>query len=340
MSIAPFLKLLRSGQLLPALRANAFFKPFYTLTWIATAKEIGLIDRLTAAPVPFDTLAAPYGSGPKSREAFEAWLQLGVRLKLLTRGADGYALKGLARTLSLPRNDGTLALIQEAASLHHRLIARTPAKLARGQLWDLGDQDAGLTARSSRALEPFQLYAIDRAFPRTGPRRLLEIGCGAGACIRHAAQRNPALTAVGLELQPEVAALARRNVDRWGLDSRVVIEDGDIRARTPSRDFDIATLHNNIYYFPVDERVRVLDHVRQFLRPGGKLLLTTCCQGGSPGIEVLNLWGAATANAGRLPAVGEMQQQLHQAHFTVVRTMRLIPNDSYYAVVATSGTGA
>jgi len=44
--------------------------------------------------------------------------------------------------------------------------------------------------------------------------------------IRPAAARNPELTAVGLELRPGVAAMARDN---------------------------LATLHNNIYYFPVDE---------------------------------------------------------------------------------------
>ena len=40
------------------------------------------------------------------------------------------------------------------------------------------------------------------------------------------------------------------------------------RAAEPA--FDLATLHNNIYYFPVAERVSLLRHVRGFLRPGGR----------------------------------------------------------------------
>ena len=55
---------------------------------------------------------------------------------------------------------------------------------------------------------------------------LLEIGCGSAVYIRPAAARNPELIAVGLGLPPEVAAMARGN---------------------------LASLHNNIYYFPVDE---------------------------------------------------------------------------------------
>jgi 4-hydroxy-2,2'-bipyrrole-5-carbaldehyde O-methyltransferase len=78
------------------------------------------------------------------------------------------------------------------------------------------------------------------------------------------------------------------------LESRIEIEEGDIRSKTSREQFDIATLYNNIYYFPVEERVSFLKHLASFLRPGGFLLLTTCCQGGSFGTEALNLWGAAT----------------------------------------------
>jgi cyclopropane fatty-acyl-phospholipid synthase-like methyltransferase len=225
--------------------------------------------------------------------------------------------------------------VEEAATLHYRLIRETPDKLARGERWQLDDQDGALTARSSRALEPFQFAAIDRTFPAQGNVRLLEIGCGDGHGMRHAAQRNPGLTALGLELQPAVAARARDNVRAWGLESRIAVEAGDVRAREPVAEFDIATLHNNIYYFPVAGRVRILDHIRRFLRPGGRLLLTTCCRGGNPAMAVLNLWGAATAGTGRLPDVAEMQRQLTDAGFAEVRTQHLVPAQAYCAFVAT-----
>jgi 4-hydroxy-2,2'-bipyrrole-5-carbaldehyde O-methyltransferase len=114
----------------------------------------------------------------------------------------------------------------------------------------------------------------------------------------------------------------------------VKIETGDIREKVPDEPFDIATLYNNIYYFPVEERVMLLDHVGSFLRPGGFLLLTTCCQGGSLAAEALNLWGAATCGAGRLPAEDELVSQLREARYSAVKTKNLLPGDRFVAFQA------
>lgn len=336
MSIKPFFYLFKHKQLRAAIAANALYKPFYKLGYLATLKNSGLMDLLSDGPIPFGELAAGYGSGARTEEAFEAWLHLGCRLGLLRRCGGGYALRGLARAIARPENDATLALAQEAASLHQRLITETPARLRSGQLWGIDNQDAALTTRSSRALEPFQLEAIDRFFPKSGPCRLLEIGCGSAAYIRHVAMRNPLLTATGLELQHDAAHVAQENIHRWSLQDRVVIETGDIRARPAIPDFDVVTLYNNIYYFPVEERIALLSRTRQFLGPGGRLLLTTCCQGGNPGMAVLNLWGASNEQGGRLPTVKEMIGHLHEAGYARVETARLIPGDGFHAFCARS----
>jgi hypothetical protein len=124
------------------------------------------------------------------------------------------------------------------------------------------------------------------------------------------------------------------NLRSWWLEDRVKVEDGDFRAKAPGERFDIATLYNNIYYFPVEERVALLDHIGSFLSPGGFLLLTTCCQGGSLATEALNLWGAATKGAGRLPAEDELVNQLRQTGYSRVRTKNLIPGDRFVAFQA------
>lgn len=228
MSIKPFLELLERRQLGAALAANALHKPFYKLSFPAALADAGLLQRLHAGPLSFDALAAGCTAHAKSREALQAWLQMACRLGLLLLGDRGCALAGLAKKLALPHNDATLALTQEVAGLHYRLITQTPAKLRAGELWGLDNQDGELTARSSRALEAFQLQALERFVPASGRCHLLEIGCGSGIYIRHAALHNPQLSALGLELQEDVARVAQHNIRGWGLPER----DGPVPIRS------------------------------------------------------------------------------------------------------------
>jgi SAM-dependent methyltransferase len=187
----------------------------------------------------------------------------------------------------------------------------------------------------SRALRTYYRVPFLATGVSSGLLRLLEVGCGSGVHIRHAATRNAALTALGLELVPDVAEVARANVARWNLDGRVAIEVGDVRARAPEAVFDLATLHNNVNYFPVDERVDVLRYVRDFLRPGGRLLVTIACLGRGGAVDVLNLWGAMTAGCGRLPAPDELARQIEQAGFSSVVRRSLIPGESFFSFTAT-----
>ena len=337
MSFKPILKLMKDGRFSALTGSSALLKHFYQLNYLSAAKECGLLELLRDAPQDFEQLAKVYCRDDKAREALEAWLGLGVRLGYLKLDTNGYALKGLAKKLAQPQNDAALALLQEAAGLHAKLITQTILKLRNGELWNLDDQDGEIIARSSRILEAFQTEAIDRFFPATGSVRLLEIGCGSGFYIKYAADKNPSLTALGLELQPNVADVARRNIAEWGLQQRVNIETGDIRQRIPNEGFNIVTLYNNIYYFTVKSRVGLLKHIRQFVAPGGFLLLMTCCQGGSLGVEVLNLWGAATRSGGRLPRKDELVNQLKDAGFKQVETMRMFPGESFYAFKAMPG---
>jgi SAM-dependent methyltransferase len=331
MSLKPFLRLLKQNQLLPALATKALYKPFYKLSYLAALKSSGLMDRLGGGPVSLESLVAVYAPSAKALEALQAWLQMGCRLGLIGLRGQGYELTGLAKKIALPENDATLALAQEVVTLHHRLITETPARLRTGRLWGLDNQDDELTARSSRALEVFQLQALDRFMPKSGPCHLLEVGCGSAIYIKHASTQNPRLTALGIELQEKVARVALKNIRAWGLQERVRIEIGDIRTMTPEPSFDIVTLYNNIYYFAVEERVGLLLRARGLLKPGGALLLTTCCQGGTPAIEALNLWGASNTHGGRLPSAAEMVKQLDQAGYADIDTLRLIPGDSFYA---------
>lgn len=325
-------KLMRSGRLRLLLSVAQKAPPFYRVIWLAGAARSGVLVRLRSGPVPAERLAAELAPGEGGREALDAWLRVGEQLGELGCGPEGWRLRGLlARRLADPANDDLAAMIEEMATLHHALLLETPGRLRRGELWSLSDQDGTVIARSSRVAEFAICDAIDALFPTSGPVRLLEVGCGSGTYMRHAAERNPDLSALGLELQPGVAEAAIANLREWGLAGRTQVETGDVRERTPAREFDLVTLHNNVYYFPVAERVALFAHLRRFLRPGGRLVATTGCQGGGSTMHLLDLWSASTRGCGRLPEPAELESQMREVGFEAVRSLRLLPGESYFA---------
>ncbi len=336
MKISTALALMRHGKLELGIRLMRLYQPFYRVSFLAGALRYGVLHKLADGPVPFDALAEELSPLPEGRDALESWLRIGCLLGELAHDADGYRLKGvMARRLVLPIHDPIAAFVEELASLHHRLLLEGPGRFREGQPFTLDDQDGNMIARSSRVLEPVVFEMVDRVVPTDGGFRALEVGCGSGVYMRHAAERNGELRADGLELQEDAAELARSNIDRWGLSDRIEISVGDVREResNPEDLYDLVTLHNNIYYFPVDERVALLRHLRGFLRPGGCLLLTTAAQGGQVALEVLSLWAASTAGCGRLPGTEELVEQLREAGYEPDEPTSLVPGDSYYGFV-------
>jgi SAM-dependent methyltransferase len=340
MNIRTLVSLLGNGQLAPLLSTTKAVRTYYRLTFLAAGLSTGFLKKLAHGPVPLDALAVDLGVNSAMRDGLEAWLKFGVVVRELRSGPEGYALRGkLSRKLVVPTNDAIAAFVEEVALLDNFLITQTPGRLLRNRPFTLADQDGRLVARSSRLAEPFICEMLDAVIPKRGPIKLLEIGCGAAAYVRYAIARNPELTALGLELQPAVAALALENISKWNLGKRVTVEVGDIQHRSPKSVFDVATLHQNIYYFPVERRVSVLRHVRGFLKPGGRLVLTTFCQGRGMGAGLLNLWGAMTEGCGRLPTKAEMEAQLQEAGFIEVTARSLIPGEGFYGFIgATHGT--
>lgn len=331
MNLGTFLSLLTSGQMGMLLALGKASRNYHRVAFLGSGLAAGLLQRLAGGPVPLNALLAELRIDPAQGDALRAWLRLGVELGELREQGAGFGLRSrLARQLVKPEHDAAAAFVEELALLHNKLIIESLPRLQRGESFLLSDQNARTIARSSRLAEPLIREAIDSVIPARGLCRLLEIGCGSAAYIRYAAERNRDLTAVGLELQPDAAALARENIVRWNLGNRVTIEVCDVRQWRGGDGFDLATLHQNIYYFPVPERVALLRLVRGLLKPGGRLLLTSVCQGPGSTAAVLNLWGSLTAKCGPLPLPAEMAAQLGEAGFASVQANRMAPGESFY----------
>lgn len=335
-------RLVRRGWLGPLADFGRLVPGYLRVAFRGAGFRSGFLAEIHRSPGTAPALARRLGVAPEMLDALRSWLDLGVALRDLRRsgghhGAEPvYAVRSRTlRALLRESADPLRAFYEEYAELDHRLVVEGPARMRSGTPFTLHDADAGIIARSSRAGEPWLEVAIEEAVPAQGPVRLVEVGAGSGVHIRAAARRNPALTARGLELQEDAAAQARDNLTRWGLTGRVTIEVGDVREIRGDGDADLVTLHQNIYYFPEDEQAALLAHLGTFLRPGGRVLVTTVVRDGGVGTVGLDLWGALTEGAARLPSEAELLARMRAAGYRDVAARTLGPGGMYVAVTGT-----
>jgi len=91
--------------------------------------------------------------------------------------------------------------------------------------------DGRLNVCQSRAGYRFSIDSLILAFhavPSQPGERILDLGTGCGIMPLVMACRNADVRLVGVEIQPELAALARRNVAANGFQSRISIIEGDM----------------------------------------------------------------------------------------------------------------
>lgn len=91
--------------------------------------------------------------------------------------------------------------------------------------------DGTLVVHQSRRGYRFNLDSLILAHFAKPPVRgtHLDIGCGNGILLLVMARPSPSARWTGLEIQPRLAALARKNVEQNGLSDRAVIVEGDAK---------------------------------------------------------------------------------------------------------------
>lgn len=99
--------------------------------------------------------------------------------------------------------------------------------------------------------------------------RLLDVGCGWGALVVHAAQEC-GVTATGLTLSGEQAAVARRRIEEAGLQSRVSVEVRDYRDITEK--YDAIASVGMVEHVGRKELRNYFSVLHKALVPGGQLL--------------------------------------------------------------------
>ncbi|WP_439577383.1 class I SAM-dependent methyltransferase [Elioraea sp.] len=99
--------------------------------------------------------------------------------------------------------------------------------------------------------------------------RMLEVGVGTGLALPH---YRPGLQVVGIDLSPEMLALARRKVERDRLDHVEALVEMDAEAMDlPDASFDAAVAMFVASVVPNPRRM--MAEIRRVVRPGGAILL-------------------------------------------------------------------
>ncbi len=328
-----------SGFRLRHKRAHALllrdFTSWLRVEFLGTAAAAGVLAALER-PHTVDELAAALGV--QDQGLLASLLAVGESVGEVRADDRGrWRLAGArARAMVDPAVDGLAALPEEAALYGADVYRRLGSRLAGAPPGDYLSDHGELVARTSRVAEAIFGPLIADVVHRVRPARVLEVGCGSGVNLRHAAEASPTLTGAGIDVDSEVVDLARRNLAAWGLAQRFALHRADVQDLPVelAGPWDLVLLMQNIYYFDDDHRPGLLRAVRA-LAPGGAVVVATAVAGtGDPAAAHLDVVLRSTVGNTPLPTVESLHADLVAAGFPSVQERRLAPLQPLRAFVA------
>ncbi len=174
---------------------------------------------------------------------------------------------------------------EEARAVRGRLHSRSRDRAAISHHYDVGNDFYRLVLGSSmvyscaywtpgaRSLEAAQAAKLDLICRKLGLRpgmRLLDVGCGWGSLLLHAAEHY-GVSAVGVSISEEQVALARRRVADAGLADRVEVRLQDYR-EIPDGPFDAISSVGMAEHVGSAQYLTYARGLYGLLAPGGRLL--------------------------------------------------------------------
>jgi SAM-dependent methyltransferase len=332
-------KIVRAGNLRARLRANRDGVAALRLHVAGAAVQTGLLDALADGGATIDELASRLNAADRS--LLTAFVRA-VAAAGLVRGAgdDGpWQLTGRGR--AVVGDDLARAAYEAFPGFHTELYRQLGPLLAGGpKRRDVAEQGE-LIARVSASFEPLVLGALTGVVAERRPRRVLDIGCGAGLQLAGMLEAAPGAEGVGIDVDARAVSLAERTLADRGLGGRALIVHTDVRNATSARTgafaepFDVALLANVLYYVPMAERVPLLRDIAGLLAPGGVLLVVTTVATPQFFSRHFDLLLRAQEGAMGLSTAGVLVDQLAEAGLRPERPRPIAPGAPVITVTAT-----
>ncbi len=330
-------QLLRTGDLRARWRVAQDGQAALRLQVVSAALDTGVLDALAQAPTGTAELARR--TAATDPDLLEAFLRVATVVRLVDGDGARWRLARAGR--AVVEDDLVRATYQGFGGFHTDLYRGLGAVLAGGaRRRDLADHGE-VIARMSAGFDTFVHDLLVQTVTRRRPRRLLDVGCGAGLQLAGMLAAAPGATGVGVDVDADAAALAERTLRERGLAGRATVEVVDVRTAIAegahgvlAEPFDLALLANVVYYLPPAERVPLLRAVADLLTPGGTLLVITTAAMPQLFSRHMDLLLRAQEGDLQLPDADSLVRQLIEAGLDPQPPRTVVPGAPLIAVSA------
>ena len=315
-------------------RLQRVAKAFWESAALMSAVELDLFTAISDGDDTIDKAAAAMGIEPENAERLMTAL---TAMEMLTRDGDRFAnAPDVERFLvrSSPSYAGPWMLFGKPRwDGWGRLTEHLRQRRADQRV--LGMYDDSFTVERARQYHA-ATYSIGmgaaRRFHRqidlSGRKRIMDLGGGSGCYCIVAANANPEITAVVLDLPP-VVAVTREFLVENGVADRVAAEACDFTSDPLPRDADVAIMASNLPQYSRAIIGDVVARVYDALLPGGEFhLIGEMLDDDRRGPLAPALWGlseAVSGSTGLAHTSGECVGYLREAGFQDVTVSEFIP---------------
>jgi SAM-dependent methyltransferase len=336
MKLKTIFSILRSQNVFDLIRFMKDWRSLVRMHFLHAAIQSGLLDSLKSPCSKKDLIQKLNVNRP---ELLDAILEVGLSLKELSIRNGMYRVKG-KRSLFLMGSDGDVlsAFIEANVTYYNATYRHFADRLKGAPLADYLQEFGEVIARFSRMAEPYVRHFIGDILKGKAAVRMLDIGCGTGVYLRSAFEMNPNTSGIGIDVDENVVMQARENLNHWDINDQFKVVAGDIR--TPPSEisglFDLITLNNIVYYFPVKERTNLFQSLRKLLSPDGAIAIISYFQSEGKDLAAanLNIVTSSLLDCTPLPDLNEIKSHLSEAGLQRIQATKLIPKSAFFGVVA------